>query len=57
MTWSQLRIFCFLISNIYDDGDIYDTGRRPSLAVLVNGICLLLVFATVVKRKSTDRIV
>lgn len=37
MTWRQLRAFCFLISNIYDYGNIYDawrglgSGRRLSL--------------------------
>lgn len=29
MSQSQLRVFCFLISDIYDDGNIYDAWRGP----------------------------
>ena len=29
MSWSQLRAFCFLISDIYDYGNVYDAWRGP----------------------------
>lgn len=63
MSCNQLRAFCVLISDIYDYGNIYDacrglgSERRPGLAVLVNGLCLLRVFARVVKSKSACRVV